>query len=176
METTTITEKNFPITFRWVFKAPLITLVINVMAFLFGYIIPKLLIIFVISIVWTPFERSRFHFTFGEHFFDVQQGVFSKKTRHLPYGVIQNITVKQDLVDRLFGIASLAIEDASYGHGGNKKRGFFSASASKTGDGIGGVGNRINIPGLKKSNAEEMKAILLKKMEDNPMEDSQSGL
>ncbi len=173
-----LTEKDFPITTRWVFKAPLITLVINVAILFFGYISIKLLLVMIISIIYTPFLRSHFHFSLGDKFFDLKQGVFSKKTRHLPYGVIQTVFVKQDLIDRMLGIASLTIEDASYNAGGAKKAKSFRLSSSSTrrSETIGGSGNKINIPGLKKEKAEALKNILLQKIQENPIEDSQSGL
>lgn len=41
---------------------------------------------------------------------------------------------------------------------------------------LGFVGNKIHIPGLKKDDAEALKAIILQKVKENPIEDSQSGL
>ena len=41
---------------------------------------------------------------------------------------------------------------------------------------IGFSGNKVSIPGLAKQNAEILKNIILKKIKENPIEDSQSGL
>jgi hypothetical protein len=41
---------------------------------------------------------------------------------------------------------------------------------------VGFSGNKVNIPGLTKQNAEILKGIILQKMKENPIEDSQSGL
>src|SRR3989338_3023567 len=174
-----ITEKNYSITLRWVLSIPLVLFLINIIIFIFGYIDIRLIIIMIASLVWTPIVRSMFHYSIGEKFLDIKQGVIYKKTRHLPYGVIQTVFVKQNILDRILGIASLSIEDASNGGLGNKKKSsFFSTPAGyrNGAEAIGSSGNKINIPGLKKQHAEELKNIILKKMEDNLAEDSQSGL
>ena len=106
----------------------------------------------------------------------------SKQERHIPYGVIQNIYVKQDLLDRLFGLASLAIENASQGAGsqdGNTTKIFgmtFSNQRRQQTEIVGFRGNKVSVPGLTKQNAEVLKGIVLQKMKENPIEDSQSGL
>ena len=41
---------------------------------------------------------------------------------------------------------------------------------------VGFSGNKVSIPGLTKANAEILKGIVLQKMKENPIEDSQSGL
>ena len=173
-----INEKKYPVTKLWMFKAPLIFLAINIVAMLFGYIYPYLLLAMIIALIVNPLIRANFHYSLDDKIFFVKQGVISKKQRSLPYGVIQNVFVKQDLFDRLFKLASLRVENAS---NSNKKSGFFSLSGNQMGktgyqDAIGVSGNKVSIPGLKKQDAEELKMAILQKMKDNPIEDSQSGL
>ncbi len=170
-----VTEKSYPITNRWIFKAPIIATGITIIGLFFGYYFPYLVILIPFWLIANPLIRSRFHYTTEEKFFDVQQGVFSKKQRHLPYGVIQNIVVKQDWFDRVFGLASLTVEDASQGGG----KGLFGGSKSfrlsgsrQQGQSVGSSGNKVNIPGLKKKDAEALKLILLQRMKENPIEES----
>ena len=126
--------------------------------------------------------RPNFHYALEEKFLTVKQGVFRKQERHVPYGVIQTLCLKQDILDRCFDLASLAVEDAS--QGGQAQQGaqmkFFglslTSSRRSTGESLGFSGNKISIPGLSVQNAEALKAAILQKMKDNPMEDSQSGL
>jgi len=175
-----VTEKNYPITKLWIFKAPIIIIVISIVALLFGYYFPYLLIALPIYLIANPLIRANFHYSTEEKFFDVRQGVFSKKQRHLPYGVIQNVLVKQDWFDRIFGLASFSVENASQGGGkeffGGSKSFRLGGTYQQQGESVGSSGNKVNIPGLKKKDAEAIKLVLLQKMKENPIEDSQSGL
>jgi membrane protein YdbS with pleckstrin-like domain len=169
-----VTEKEYPITNLWIFKGPIIALVVSVVALFFGVWIPYLVIAAPIWLISNPLIKSRFHYSTGEKFFDVEQGVFSKKQRHLPYGVIQNVIVKQDWFDRVFGLATLAIEDASQGggkglFGGSSFR--LSGNTQQQDTSLGSSGNRVNIPGLKKEDAETLKLIILQRMKENPVEE-----
>lgn len=171
---TIATEKEYPITKLWIFKAPIIITAISLVAIIFGYYFPYLLIALPFYLIANPLIRANFHYSTEEKFFLVKQGVLSKKQRNLPYGVIQNVLVKQDLFDRVFGLASFSVENASQGGG----KGFFSGlrSNKQQGETIGSSGNKVNIPGLRKKDAEALKLVLLQKMKENPIEDSQSGL
>jgi len=91
------------------------------------------------------------------------------KIAYIPYGVIQNIIVKQDLFDRIFGLASLIIENAS------ESGGAFELQNQQV-ETVGFYGNKVTIHGLTKTNAEILKSIILQKMKENPTEDTRSGL
>lgn len=110
--------------------------------------------------------RINFHFLFNDKFISVRQGIIFKRQRNLVYGVIQNILVKQSFFDKIFGIASLSLEDAS--KSGNQFGNF--------GDLVGSWGHKINIPGLKKQKAEDLKSIILNKLNEQAGHDGQSGL
>jgi len=172
-----VTEKNYPITKLWIFKAPIIIVVITIVALFFGYYFPYLVIALPIYLIANPLIRANFHYSLDDKYFRVRQGVISKKQRNLPYGVIQNVFVEQDLFDRIFGLASLRIENASQAGGGQKVRWWNKSFGSKSnvygqGEGLGSSGNKVNLPGLKKQNAEALKNILLQKMKENPVEES----
>ncbi len=180
-----VSEKNYPITTIWVFKSPLIMALISGVAFLFGYYFPLFLILIPILLVINPLTRRNFHFSIGDKFLDVKQGILSKGERHIPYGTIQNVLVKQDIFDRIFKIASLTVENASQGAGATApERKFLGLSLGTKNYKqpwyapglLGYSGNQVNIPGLKKQHAEELKEVILQKVKDNPIEDSQSGL
>jgi membrane protein YdbS with pleckstrin-like domain len=178
-----ITEENYPITKLWIFKAPIIIIVINIGALFFGYYFPYLVLAMFFMLIANPLIRKNFHYSLDDKFFVVRQGVFSKKQRNLPYGVIQNVFVKQDIFDRIFGLASLRVENASQAGGGSSGR-WWNKSYGLKGtaygngqqEGVGASGNKVNIPGLKKASAEELKNLILQKIKENPIEDSQSGL
>jgi hypothetical protein len=177
------TEKEYPITTLWVFKAPMIIILLNIVTF--GYYFFYLVLAIPIMLIINPLTKKNFHYSLEKETLIVNQGILSKKQRNLPYGVIQHVFVRQDLFDRIFGLASLRIENASQGggalgsggmrsfrlSGGNTRRGDSWSTES-----IGASGNRIDIPGLRKQKAEELKNLILQKIKENPIEDSQSGL
>lgn len=167
------TESTYPITTIWIFKYPIIMIVVSLIAIIFGFWFPYFVIAIPYFLIANPLIRKNFHFTLDSQYLVVKQGVLSKKQRNLPYGVIQNVLVKQDIFDRLFGIAALTIENASEGGGS-----FFSKSGNQSGqsDFIGSKGNKMSIPGLKKKDAEALKEEILAKMKENPLADTQSGL
>jgi uncharacterized membrane protein YdbT with pleckstrin-like domain len=188
-----ITEKNYPIQRLWVFKSilgSLFTLIFVVVYFLissrlisddtemnlfairiFGPYVILALGFAIFYFIVTALRRANFHYFIEEKFLTLKQGILSKQQRHIPYGVIQNLFVKQDLFDRIFGLASLTIENASQGAGV-----LAVPQRRQEIEMVGSSGNKVSIPGLTKQNAETLKEIVLQKMKENPVEDSQSGL
>jgi len=169
------TEKDYPVTWLWVFKAPLIYLILSIVAFLFGYWFPVLVILFPYWLIVNPLTKANFHYALEKDYFVIHQGILSKKQRNLPYGVIQNVLVKQDIFDRIFGLASIMVENFS--QGGSKK--IFGMAVHETQhyqDAIGNSGSKVYIPGLHKDNAEAFKIAILEKVKTHPLEDRQSGL
>ncbi len=175
-----ITEQNYPVERIWILKSilgsiiavvflsPFILFGSNDSEFSFYMIIYFGLIPF--RLIVTILQRANFRYSIEDKFMTLKQGVLSKQQRHIPYGVIQNLYVKQDLFDRLFALSSLTLENASVGDGnplGNNK---------KQVEKVGFSGNKVSIPGLTKQNAEILKGIVLLKMKENPIDDSQSGL
>lgn len=193
-----IAEKDYPIERIWVLKAMLnpfgaanardfnlalhffvlyaflcVSLVAGFDAFNFGlsFIILFFLPPFIFYLLFLPvlliLSRAAFYYAIEDQFLVLKQGIVDKQERHLPYGVIQNIFIDQDVLDRIFGIASLIIENVSSGEGAMIERPPML---------MGFSGNKILIPGLTKQNAEAVKEIILRKMKENPMKYSRSGL
>jgi len=192
-----ITEKNYPIQGLWIFKSVigyLLSLIILAPYFwllrfseskdseISLYIL--LIIVFAIfHFVITILRRATFHYSIEGQFLTLKQGILSRQQRHIPYGVIQNLLVKQDLFDRIFGLASLVIENASQGAGALADQQEQKVFGLRIGNRqswqvemVGFSGNKVSIPGLTKANAESLKGIVLQRMKENPIEDSQSGL
>jgi uncharacterized membrane protein YdbT with pleckstrin-like domain len=123
-------------------------------------------------LVANPLIRLNFHYFIEDNNLKVKQGVISKKDYILPYGVIQNVIVKQDIFDRIFGLATLNIQNAV---GGNNP--LTRIQAQNDGQPSLGVSqNSVNFIGLKKMDAEVLKTIILRKMEENRINDRASGL
>ena len=178
MNDVVITEKDYPVEYKWVYKSVfgfIVAVVVTLVAFLFGYVYYYLVIIVIyapIHFILTIFRWMNFHYTLEKKYLIVKQGVLSKQERNLPYGVIQNVFVKQDLLDRLFGLSSLTIENAVQGK--NDQKGIFDQK--NQGETIGSSGSKINIPGLTRNNAGKLKALILEQIKENPADDNQSGL
>ena len=200
-----ITEKVYPVEKIWPLKPlfwPIIVFIIasipiilfSVLLFIFksdqpeydGEMLTKLLLGTLTFFAFSLFnflDRKYFHYAVEDRFLRVKQGILSKNERHIPYEVIQNILVKQDLFDRLFKLSSLEIDNASQAGGAlanNPQNKFFGLNIphreSKDFEFIGFRDNKVNIPGLKKNNAEALKEIILQKMKENPIENNISGL
>ncbi len=122
----------------------------------FGFIIVSapLLILFNI-LTW-----KNFHFSLDNQFLNLSQGVLSKQNRQIPYGVIQDVFVEQDLFDRIFGLASLRIENAA-------QAGMMPVTP-RHGEMLGFKGSLVSIPGLSKESAEKLKDTILQKMHTTP--------
>ena len=201
-----ITEKNYPVQGLWILKFIIRSLIVFVVIAIFFFYWsnsyddlslldslskdPELRIYFWVYIAAVPFSlimailrRATFHYSIEPQFLTLRQGILSRQQRHIPYGVIQNLFVEQDLLDRIFGLASLTVENASQG-GTNvsnqqeqKVFGLRIGNQRRQQMEMGGFsGNKVSIPGLTKANAEILKGIVLQKMKENPIEDSQSGL
>jgi uncharacterized membrane protein YdbT with pleckstrin-like domain len=189
----TITENDYPVQTIWVFKSILRFLLIlaififiivisgtnNYLSFFSNVIFIIFYIVF--YIILSALRRMTFHYSVENNFLTLQQGILSRQQRHIPYGVIQNLFVKQDVFDRIFGLASVSIENASAGAGsqaGTQK--FFGITIKNQRkqqiEMVGFSGNKVSIPGLTKDDAEKLKVIILQKMKENPVEDNQSGL
>lgn len=187
-----ITEKDYPIQkiwiFKWVISVLMLCTVIAIMSYWTIYVNTdsqfvmdiltqneRTIYLFVyaialpLSIIIAVLRRANFHYSLEPHLLILRQGVIVKQTRHMHYGVIQNILVKQDLFDRIFGLASLVIQNASSGSGLNTNK-------QPVTDTVGFYANTVAIPALKQSDAYILKDLLLNKMKEFPIQDGQSGL
>ena len=43
----------------------------------------------------------------------LRDGVISREEKHVPYKTIQNVTVSQGIIERMFGLASVSIQNAA---------------------------------------------------------------
>jgi len=182
-----VTEKDYSIRNRWIMKLSISNLFISFFTAsgvallfkvasqgiempLFFYIIifiPVFLVVFISRIVVIVLQKEFFHYEIGDKFLTIKQGIISKQQRQLPYSVIQNLFIRQSLLDRIFNLSLLNIENA--------QKGALTAVNRPTLDVIGSIGNTIYIPGLDPNDAETLKNLVLQKMKENPAE-STSGL
>lgn len=190
-----ITEKNYPIRNIWLFKQFFVALIILPIYFFFiffstgngalfssGLLVMFLAFILIfglglgVPIIIKIFQRSNFHYSFEDHYIALHQGIISKQNRNVPYGRIQGVFVNQGIFDRIFGLASLTFEDFSQGGRSAMNVDGYVGSGRSRREVLGFVGNKVHIPGLTKDDAEGLKEMILQKVKENPIEDSQSGL
>jgi uncharacterized membrane protein YdbT with pleckstrin-like domain len=187
------TEKEYPVEDNWILKTPVnfllatFILIFMIVPFLLpllfesdeavfaiaavvGMIFISMLVLGVLATIVAFLSRDNFHYSIDDEFMIFQQGIISKQQKNLPYGVIQDLILSQDITDRLFDLASLTIENASFSGG---------QVVARSGGGramIGFMANTAVIPGLTKQNAETLKNILLAKMKEFSNKSSGSGL
>lgn len=186
------TEKNYPIQNIWLFKQVIAAFIILPIYFIFifssgGGALSNVLLFFLffmfifalsrgIPVVINALRRSNFHYSLEDKFIVLHQGIISKQNRNVPYGRIQGVFVRQELFDRIFGLASLTFEDYSQGGKSAMSADGYIGRGKHRHEALGFTGNKIHIPGLKKEDAEALKVVLLQRIKENPVEDSQSGL
>ncbi|MBI4280914.1 PH domain-containing protein [Candidatus Uhrbacteria bacterium] len=168
-----ITEKIYPIERTWLLYTPIGYVIALIVAVLlraalhpiFLWITVMFAFGFLLSfVVWKTFR-----FTLDEsEFLKLKQNlIFIKQERALPYGVIQQVSVHQNILDRLFRLSTVTVENVG-------SRG--STGLKRPRPGIGFQGNVIAIPGLKKQNAEALRAALLQKIKEHPVRETGAGL
>lgn len=185
--TDNVTEAQYPIQMRWIWKDGarfFIAVIISLLLLFFGLINYYLILL----IFYTPFHviylilrRKNFHYMLAPDHMEFYQGILNKQHRTTQYGVIQNVFVHQDFFDRIFRLASLSIENAAEG-GNNKPATFLGMpltrqnTAQNNQGNLGFSGNNISIPGLNKADAEVLKQKVLDCIKANPIKDNTSGL
>ncbi|MFP8954977.1 PH domain-containing protein [Natrialbaceae archaeon A-arb3/5] len=70
---------------------------------------------FVLGIAYGLAYYYRFEYAITSETFDVQSGVFSRRSREIPYGRIQNVDIARSVFQRLLGLAVVSIETAGGG-------------------------------------------------------------
>lgn len=191
-----ISNKDYPVDFTWTYKKPLSFLLIYGISttlivfpiFIFSFSEKKLpslflflflafplfveiMVAFIIFVIQS-LMRSNFSYSLEEDFIIFHQGVITKQQKNLPYGVIQDLIVTQDIFDRIFNTASLIIENAA--SSGGLQMAY--RQSTKYALAIGFYSNTAIIPGLSINNALKLKEIILNKIKTKSFNDNGSGL
>lgn len=82
----------------------------------FFYIWLIVLIIYILSSLIKLFLwKGNYEYKFTDQYIYMKEGIISVSEKNLPYNSIQDVSVKQGIVDRIFGVADVNIENASAG-------------------------------------------------------------
>lgn len=211
--TAVITDKEYPIQNMWLVKKAVTSVLALIPIFLFLWFfsflgtvdrsVPKygkamingivsdgiwlMVGVVVLMVVLLVLRRYTYHYSIEEKFLVADQGIIAKQKKYLPYGRIQHIIIKRDLIDKLLGLSSVAVENAS--QGGNPVNsnkyamvgGLAGVAMRKQLERqveiIGFQGNKMGIPGLKQEDALKVQEALLQHVLTHLNEaDSGSGL
>ena len=190
----TITEKDYPIEPIWVLKSTLsFLLILPITYWIFfsmmssleqskatrlvisSLIYHEFFLLFILLPIPLNFfinilRRKNFHYSLDDKFLNLHQGILSKQNRQLPYGVIQNVIIKRGILDRIFNLTTLQIENASSAGGAFASQ-YSKNQQTSRGDTLGFQNNLIRIPGISVQNAEILKGLILEKIKANPIEE-----
>ena len=189
-QSSVISEEQYPLRTRWFIKAVLfltlaktrfgfwcvlvfyifLTFIILITIF-WGYgffsqkVISLLSVLFLAGLYYgiLILRIDRFQYSVEKESVALRQGFFSEEKKRVPYEVMQAILIKQDLFDKIFGLATLVIENIDHGDYidtakdlmmENMETPYFS-------------NRKIQIPGLSKKDAEYLKEIILQKITES---------
>jgi membrane protein YdbS with pleckstrin-like domain len=126
--------------------------------------IPLLFLVLALpAIITNLLRKNNFHFSLGDAAIDAQNGIVNKQQLQLPYAAIRDVQISREFFQRLFGLATLTVKNTVLTTTGQK---LMSDLTEGFGDkpSIGIFDGQIIFPGLKKTDAENLKAAILAKM------------
>jgi uncharacterized membrane protein YdbT with pleckstrin-like domain len=119
-------------------------------------------ILIILQIIST---KTNFHYAFDDEMITLQQGLFGHEEKRMSYQDVKKVSVSQGTLDRYFGIAVLTIENAlsqaaesSLDDPTKRQKTQFMKAVEK---------NSITLYGLSRLDAENLKTIILQKMQES---------
>jgi uncharacterized membrane protein YdbT with pleckstrin-like domain len=164
--TTVYTEKELPIQVRWLFRESIVqaeTVITTIILWLvyiwfsagnpvisgfdhmFIWLIGFILILFLASYISKFLYRAYTHYSLDASQISLRDGILTRNERIVQFSVVQNVIIRQDILDVLFGLATVVIENASLGGGA----------------GMVAARSAIVIPGLSVQHAHFFKSVIL---------------
>ena len=114
---------------------------------IFSFIVVFFLVLFFLRLIFVSVWKKNYYFEFMPDYILLRTGVISKSENHLPYKSIQNILNKQGIVDRMFGLSTVVIQNAA------------QQMVSPRGQALGS-GSTISLVWQPKDKAEELNNLL----------------
>jgi putative membrane protein len=68
---------------------------------------------FIVHLIGLFIWRANYRFQFMPEYIQFHTGILSQSERHLPYRSIQDVSITQSFLDRLFGLSNVTIENAA---------------------------------------------------------------
>lgn len=126
-----ISSRTYPISKQWIYPATLNAIIFSlILALLFLGVVSKrhtvdpnlffyavilFAFFFFLSMWWKMVWKKNYHFEFTADYILLKTGVLSRQEKHIPYKSIQNITESQGILDRMFSLSDVTIENAASG-------------------------------------------------------------
>ncbi len=79
--------------------------------------------IFGLQVIGSLLWKANFSWAFTPSFLEIHTGVISKSQTHLPYSSIQDVLIKQGMIERLFGLCTVTIQNAAQMNSGYQRKG-----------------------------------------------------
>ncbi|MEW5677088.1 PH domain-containing protein [Flavobacterium enshiense] len=108
------------------------------------YFALTLLLLFAVSLFFGKLSFKKKGFAFRKHDVLYKSGIISETTTIIPFNRIQHVALNEGIFARMFGLASIGI---------------FTA---------GGGDSDIEIPGIEREKAQQIKQLLMSKLSDEP--------
>ena len=127
-----ISSVNYPISGSWMVSSVISSLFRNFISALFIFllffrksifssswiagiltVIGLYTFLFIVSVIRLSLWKSNYYFELMPDYILVKTGILSKRETHLPYRAVQDVSVYQPFFQRLFGLATLIIENAA---------------------------------------------------------------
>lgn len=128
---TNVSSETFPISPKWIISSiisSIFSTVVLVMFFGFQFlsgqsatrnsfamilgIVVLFGVIFGLQVGGILLWKMNFSWVFTPNFLEVRTGIISKSETHMPYSSIQDVLIKQGIIERLFGLCTVTIQNA----------------------------------------------------------------
>jgi len=111
-----------------------------------------------LALFYSILYKRNFHYSLNPQFLTIKSGVINIQERQVPWSSIQDVSVTRSFLDLLMGLATVKVQNATQSVGDKSNL------------------NAMLIFGLKPSDAESLKTLLLDKALQGRNESSRSGL
>ena len=155
-----ISSTQYPISSKWMGMQVIVAFVhalwfsalISPLLFEGGIILvlATFILIFLCQIIYYVIWRGNFHFAFLPDYIQLSTQVIAKSEQHMPYRTVQDVIVKQGIIERMFGLATVSIQNAA-------------ANQPAQRSGWGGMTNKsqaVDIPGQTPEDANKIAEIV----------------
>lgn len=113
-----------------------------------GFVI--FIIIFAGQVIYNAVWKNNFHFAFLPDYIQSSTQFIGKSEQHMPYRTVQDVIVKQGIIERMFGLATVAIQNAAANQ--PARRGGWGGRATAS--------QAVTIPGQTPENASKIADIV----------------
>lgn len=125
-----ISSKEYPIGARWIqtqaFGAFFLALVVALWAITAVAentvaILTIFVVVFFCQMIYKDIWKKNFHFAFLPDYIQLSTKVIGQSEQHMPYRTVQDVIVRQGIIEKMFGLATVYIQNAATMQAGRGK-------------------------------------------------------